>query len=163
MTFAPSQGLRSGMSIQRTVLFWVMMIALAAVLWQMASKSTPEKSVQSISYSDFMSYVDQNNIASATLLLWQSTAEIRGKFRQPAQDFIVTIRKEVIPDLTERLRKQGTSIEVTETKNANWLDIVMSLAPFFLLLSFFIYIIKLKMANRRLAAGTRPSTGPLGD
>jgi cell division protease FtsH len=162
MTFAPGQGVHRGISLQRTVLFWVMMVALAAVLWQMANNGKSQTSAQSISYSDFMNHVDQNNVANAKLLLSQSTAEIQGTLRHPAQDFRVTIPKEVIPDLTERLRKQGTSIVVVEVKTANWLSIVVTLAPFLVILAIWFSMMKGKM-TKQPPAGASPTSGPLGD
>ncbi len=39
MTFAPNPPSRTGMSpVVRTILFWLMMVALAVVLWQMVQK-----------------------------------------------------------------------------------------------------------------------------
>jgi ATP-dependent Zn protease len=154
VTFMPSQpGSGGPRSVLRTILFWVMMIALAAVLWQMANNGKSQKSIQSVSYSDFMSSVDQNNIASAKLLLSQSTAEIEGTFRQPATDFKVTIPKKVIPDLTERLRKQGTPVEVVEVKNANRLSVVITLAPFVVIVAIWIFVMKGRLANQSPPAG----------
>ncbi len=106
MTFVPQQGRSGNTSVRRTALFWVLMIALATVLWQMDSKEGPGHGpARAISYSDFMSRVDQNNVAGVRLVLSPSTAELRGTLRKPAQNFKVTIPKEVIPDLTERLTR----------------------------------------------------------
>ena len=165
MSFAPSGGaFARGMSVYRTVVFWLMMIALAAVLWQMASKRGPSSnSASAMSYSDFMNCVDQSNVASAKLIESQSTARLEGKLRQPARDFSATIPKEVIPDLTERLRKQGASVEVAEEKEANWVTIVITLAPLVLILIFWFYMMKQRQARPDRPAGTPPSSGPIGD
>ena len=88
VTFAPGQPQRMGISpVVRTVLFWLMMIALAFVLWQMASRPDSQKSASAMSYSDFMSQVDKNNIASAKLVVSQDTAEIQGQLRQLRPEF----------------------------------------------------------------------------
>jgi len=104
MTFVPGRGgAARGSSAYRTVVFWIMMIALAAVLWQMASRSDErQRPASPMSYSDFMKNVDQNNVASAKLFLSQSTAGLQGTLRQPAQSFETTVPKDVVPDLTER-------------------------------------------------------------
>jgi ATP-dependent Zn protease len=103
--------------VVRTLLFWPMMIALAAVLRKMANKD-PEPG-QAMSYSDFLNCVDQINIANLNLIESQSTAEIQGRLRQPRQEFTVTIPKEAIPDLTRRLQKQGTVVDVVERKSSD--------------------------------------------
>jgi cell division protease FtsH len=142
MTFAPNSPQRLGMpSTTRTILFWVLMIALAAVLWKMSSKSRPPgnaASASSMSYSDFMAQVDKNNIASAKLLESPSTAEIRGQLREPPQSFRVTVPKEMIPSLTERLRKQGVPIEVSTANEAGRSNLILNVVPFIVLLAIWL-------------------------
>jgi hypothetical protein len=105
------------MSPVRTFLFWLMMVALAAVLWKMANKSSEPAVGHPMSYSDFMNCVDQNDIAKVKLIESQSTAEIQGQLRRPPRNFTLTIPKETIPDLTERLQKQGTAVNVVESRS----------------------------------------------
>ncbi|MGA8871559.1 MAG: ATP-dependent metallopeptidase FtsH/Yme1/Tma family protein [Candidatus Acidiferrales bacterium] len=133
MTFVPNQQPRMGMSpVVRTILFWLLMIVLAVVLWQMASKdkaSAPPGSSSTISYSDFMAQVDKNNVRSVKIVESPSTAEVEGELREPPQNFRVTVPKEAIPNLTERLQKQGTSIDVsTGTTAINLLPIIIIVA-----------------------------------
>lgn len=167
MSFVPSQRrFGSPVSAYRTVLFWLMMIALASVLWQMASKSGSQSSGQnaghSISYSDFMNDVDQNNVATVKLLLSQNTAEIQGTLRQSISAFSVTIPKERIPDLTDRLRKQNVTIEVSEAKEANWLSLVMTIAPILIIVGFWIFMMRMQRRQSQ-PPGSAPSSGPIGD
>ena len=165
MTIVPSVGRRLGpRDTVRTILFWMLMIALAAVLWQMASKTGPgSNSANAMSYSEFMNNVDQNNIASAKLIESQSTARIEGRLRRPIEDFSVTIPKEVIPDLTDRLRKQGAPVEVVEAKQANWANIVITIAPFIVIIALWIYIMRQRQAQAKRAEGPPPPNQPLGD
>lgn len=149
MTFVPNASSRMGVSpVARIVLFWLLMIILAVVLWRMASSKKSGGTVESITYSDFMQQVDLKNVASVKLIASQSTAEIQGEFRQPAQKFKVTIPKEVISNLTERLRNEGVSIEVGEIKNATWAELLTNLAPFILLLAFWVFMIRQMRAKR---------------
>jgi cell division protease FtsH len=168
VSFVPAQRrFGSPVSAYRTVLFWLMMIALAFVLWQMSSKSESQSSGQnaqhSISYSDFMNDVDQNNVATVKLLLSQNTAEIHGTLRQPTGAFSVTIPKEVIPELTDRLRKQNVAIEVSEIKEANWLNLVMTVAPILIIVGFWIFMMRNRQGGQSQPAGSPPSSGPIGD
>jgi len=162
MSFAPDQQSRVGMpNTTRTILFWVLMVALATVLWQMASKSPNQKSVPSMTYSDFMNHVDNNNVATAKLFDWKETAEIDGQLRQPPQQFKVTIPKEVIPDLTERLRKQGVSIDVSNASEPNWQNVALNLSPFVVILGLWFFMMRQRRIKRDQSMPGDPSNRPI--
>ncbi len=148
--------------VVRTVVFWVMMIALAIVLWQMGSKSTDTKPRSAMSYSDFMTQVDRNNIDSAKLLMSQSTARVQGQLRDPVQNFIVTIPKEAIPDLTDRLRKQGATVEVAEVDDSNWINLLINFSPILLIVGIWIFMMRRLRAKRQQSPPGNPSSGPIG-
>jgi|HubBroStandDraft_1064217.scaffolds.fasta_scaffold50688_2 cell division protease FtsH len=148
--------------VVRTVLFWVMMIALAVVLWQMSSKPTSQKPSSAISYSDFMIQVDKHNVGSAKLLVSQSTAQIQGQLRTPPENFSVTIPKEVIPDLTERLRKQGATVEVAEIKDTNLINTLINFSPILLIVGVWIFMMRQRSAMRKQPPADNPSSGPIG-
>lgn len=149
-------------STVRTILFWVMMIALAMVLWQMASRPTNQKPSSAMSYSDFMNQVDKHNVGSAKLLVSQSTARIQGQLCTPLENFIVTIPKEVIPDLTDRLRKQGATVEVAEVGDSNWIHLLINLSPILLIVGIWIFMMR-RMRNRRVPPSPAgPPGGALG-
>ena len=48
----------------RTVLFWLLMIALAVVLWRMASTGGPVTHEDQPSYTNFLSKVESGNVKS---------------------------------------------------------------------------------------------------
>jgi ATP-dependent Zn protease len=151
----------------RTVLFWVLMIALAAVLWQMANNSGPDKGhAQQMSYSDFMGNVDRGNIKSAELVESSATAEIHGELRDSAKDFTVTIPKEVIPDLTEKLRKQGATVDVREGEGTRPADKNTKVFTFFVPIIFLIaiWIYMMRVINKRRVQSQQggPPGGALG-
>ena len=146
----------------RTVLFWVMMIALAVVLWQMASRPNQTKPSSAMSYSEFMNQVDRNNVGSAKLLVSQSTAEIQGQLREPIQNFTVTIPKEVIPQLTERLQKQGTTVEVAEVKNLSAVNQILNFAPIILIVGLWVYMMRRMQRRRNPPPQAGPPNGALG-
>jgi cell division protease FtsH len=142
VTFVPDQQQRMGMSpVVRTVLFWVLMVALAAVLWRMASndnRSGPGEPYSLMSYSDFMAQVDKNNVASIRLLESPATAAVEGQLRDPQEKFRTTIPKETIPALTDQLRKQGAVVEVSEEKRMSGRDMIANLAPFLAIVALWI-------------------------
>jgi len=141
----------------RTILFWVLMVALAAVLWKMADNGNapgPSEPFTPMSYSDFMAQVDKNNVGSAKIVESPATAAVEGQLRDPQERFRTTIPKETIPALTEQLRKQGVSIEVSEEKRTSNRDLIVNLAPFFVILA--LWIVTFMMRSRR----NRPTQNP---
>lgn len=166
MTFAPDQTRRAGLSpVVRTILFCLMMVALALVLWQMAQKPQESPGGTAMSYSDFMGQVDKSNVASAKLLEGRSTTQIQGQLRQPAQNFSATIPNEVIPDLMQRLQKQGTAVDVREAAGANpasTTSLLMNLAPLLVIFLLTFFIFRLRRNQRNRTQQSTPSSGPLG-
>ena len=159
MTFVPGQP-RMGVSpVVRTVLFWILMVALATVLWKMSSKSNRPgsgSSTSSMSYSDFMAQVDKNNVSSVKILESPSTAEVQGQLRQPNASFRVTIPKESIPDVTQRLQKQGASIEVSTAVDANRRTTAVNFLPIIVFIAVWIFI----MSRRRGGSMRNPPANP---
>jgi ATP-dependent Zn protease len=142
MTFMPEPLQVGRLPILRTVLFWLLMILLAVVLWKMTSTGTRTKDVQTFTYSEFMQQVDRNNVSAVKYLLSQTTAEIQGQLREPAEKFNVTVPKEAIPTLTDQLRKQGASIEVSQSNSGDWTTFILNFAPLILLVAFWIFMMK---------------------
>jgi ATP-dependent Zn protease len=166
MTFAPNQPRRPSLTpALRMSLFWFMMIALAAVLWLISSKSAGTPGAAGMSYSDFMSQVDKNNIASAKLLESRSTTQIQGQFRQPLENFAATIPNQAVPDLLQRLHKQETTLDVKEAMGANpasAISLLINVAPLLVIAVPALFMFS-RVRNRRNPPqqGT-PSNRPLG-
>ena len=165
MTFAPDQNRRPGMSsTTRTIIFWIMMMALAVFLWQWTSNS-PNSTGAVMSYSDFMSQVDKSNVASARLMEGRGTTQIQGQLRQPARNFAVTIPNETIPDLMQKLQKQGTAVDVHEAAGANpasATSLLINLAPLLVILLLAIFIFRMRRNRQNRPRQGTPSSGPLG-
>lgn len=164
MTFAPDQQQSyRGLTPQvRTVFFWVMMIALAVVLWQMLSRGKNAPVAPQMKYSDFMNQVDKGNVGVAHLYESPSTAEIQGRLRQPPDAFRVTIPKETVPDVTERLRKQGATVEVSGTRSAGWADTVFNFIPFILLLLIWIFMMRRRVHRPQSPPPANAANRPIG-
>lgn len=152
MTFAPNPRSGTGLSpVVRTFLFWVLMVALAVVLWQIQKKPNDNESSQAISYSDFLQQADKNNIANATFVLSQNTADVHGILRDSSEEYRTTVPKESVSDLTDRLRKMGANVGVSEGGNSGFKSTLVNLAPLVILIGFWIY-----MAVRRSRARMIP-------
>jgi len=166
MTFAPNQPRRPGLTpALRMSLFGLMMIALAAVSWLVSSKSPNAPGVSEMSYSDFMSQVDRNNVASAKLLESRSTTQIQGQLRQPVGNFTVTIANQAVTDLLERLQKQGTAIDVRQAMGADpasTTSLLINIAPLLLIAVLALFMFSRMRSRRTPPQPGTPSNRPLG-
>ncbi|MFZ0980562.1 MAG: ATP-dependent metallopeptidase FtsH/Yme1/Tma family protein [Candidatus Acidiferrales bacterium] len=138
-----------------------MMVALAAVLWKMANTekaSGPNGPASSMSYSDFMTQVDKNNVASVRLLESPATAEVEGQLREPREKFRTTIPKETIPALTDQLRKQGVPVDVSEDNSVSWPRLLVNISPFLIILALWILMIRRRWRGTR--SGQNPPAAP---
>ena len=165
MTFVPNQEPpRATRSAGRTFLFWLVMLVFAIVLWQMFSTGGKDQGpVRQMSYSDFINQVDLSNVTSVRLLVSPTTAKVEGTLRLASQRFETTIPREVIPDLTERLRKQEVTVEVVELRDASPAKTFQLLAPFILILIAVAFVITKMRARQRPPGGPPPQNQPLGD
>ncbi len=163
MSIMPAQSSKTGTRLPaRTIFFVSLVVVVALILWKMDSSNggTTERPA-SMSYSDFMNQVDQNNIAGAQLALGQNTAELRGTLRQPPRDFEVTIPRNAVPDLAERLRKQGVSIQVTEQAQEGMRRFLFNFGILPLLIVFWIFMMY-RMRAKRTPPPEAPANRPLG-
>ena len=64
-------------STVKTVVFWVVMLATALLLWQVVRTGSPSRE-RELSFSEFMNQVEQNNISEITLY---SSNEVTGQFK----------------------------------------------------------------------------------
>ncbi len=157
MTFAPNPRAGTGLSpVVRTFLFWILMVGLAVVLWQTSKSPKDTGSSDSISYSDFLQQVDKNDIGTATFSLSDNTAAVSGKLRDSTQEYRTTVPKENISDLTDRLRKQGANVSVSEAPKQTTKSYLLNLAPLLLLVGFWIFVMQ-RMRSRQTLPTDTPS------
>ena len=132
----------SRQTVVRTLLFWVLMILLAVILFRMRSPSRSNSASRAMSYSEFMQQVEKDNVASGKFYMSQNTAEIRGKLRNPAELFHATVPREQFTALTEQLRRHGAGIEIAEGQSADWTTFLVNFAPLILLVAFWVFMMK---------------------
>jgi cell division protease FtsH len=134
------------------------MMSLAVVLWRMSSTSTKDSgSTTQISYSDFLQQMDKENIATATFGLSQSTADVSGALRDPVEGYRTTVPRESVSDFTDRLRKQGVNVSVSESPKQNWVSYGINLLPLLLLVGFWIFMMQ-RVRARQIPPPNSPNT-----
>lgn len=161
MSIMPNAGSRSGMpQTVRNLMFWMLMILLAVMLWQMASRNgNSNTATRTFSYSDFMAQVDAKNVQAARFALSQNTAEVTGNLKQPAEHYTTNVPKDSATSLMNTLRSEGTEVEVAERSTTA--SRLVDFAPIVILIVVWIYM---SQTRRRRDAGppNQASPGALG-
>ncbi|HLJ22487.1 MAG TPA: ATP-dependent zinc metalloprotease FtsH [Candidatus Acidoferrales bacterium] len=136
-------------------MFWLFIIMLAVLLWTLVSKSGQSAREEEPSYSEFMAQVDRGNVKEVTLYLSPTSYEIEGEWREPSKKFRTTIFKESAPDLAKTLRDKQVLINVKEVNRADWVTFLLNAAPLFLLVAFWIFMMRQMQAggNKALSFG----------
>jgi cell division protease FtsH len=89
------------------------------------------------------------------MYLSPTSYEIEGEWREPSKKFRTTIFKESAPDLAKTLRDKQVLINVKEVNRADWVTFLLNAAPLFLLVAFWIFMMRQMQAggNKALSFG----------
>jgi len=143
-------------STAKTILFWLAIVLLGVMLWQLVSKNGQSAREQTPSYSEFMAKVDLGQVKEVTLYLAPNAYEIQGEYSIPAnQKFRTTIAKEDSPAVSKTLRDKNVQINVKEVHNNDWLILLVNAAPLLLLAGFVFFLMRQMQAggNKALSFG----------
>ena len=147
MSIMPNSQPRNKLSpFVRTLLLWSIIIALA-LIWQATRSSMDSGSSQQLSYSNFLQQVDKHNIATATLIVSQSTAEVHGNLREPAREYRTSVPKDSASDLTEPLRNAGVTVNVSQMPA--WTGELLNFAPLLIIVGLGAFIVMMKWIRGR--------------
>jgi cell division protease FtsH len=142
-------------STVRTILFWLLMILLAVVLWKMASTGGQSAKEDEPSYTTFLARVQSGGVKDVTIYLAPNSAELQGENRDSTKFKGVTIANTAIPDVTKTLQDHNVLYNYKEVKTADWLSFLVNFAPLILLVLFWVFMMKQMQAggNKALSFG----------
>ncbi|HTU33832.1 MAG TPA: ATP-dependent zinc metalloprotease FtsH [Candidatus Acidoferrum sp.] len=142
-------------STVRTILFWLLMIVLAVVLWKMASTGGQAAHEDEPQYSQFLQKVGGGNVKDVTIYISQNSSELQGEYRDGGKFHDVTLANTAIPDLVKQLDAQHVEYNYKEVNSSNWISFMINFAPLILLVAFWIFMMKQMQAggNKALSFG----------
>jgi len=142
-------------STVRTILFWLLMVFLAVILWRLASTGGQSAREEELGYTTFVQKLQGGKVKDVTILLAQNSAEIEGVYQDGGKFHNVTVANTAIPELTKALQDQHVSYVYKEVKNSDWLTLMVNFAPLLLLIAFWIFMMKQMQAggNKALSFG----------
>jgi cell division protease FtsH len=128
-------------STAKTIVFWVVMLAIAVLLWQVVKSGTPSKE-QELNFTQFMAQVNQDNVSEVTITSnANAPSEIHGKLRKENQAFN-TIAPVNYPDMFRDLQSHNVIINVKQVSSGGWVSLLVQASPFLLLIGFWIFMMR---------------------
>jgi cell division protease FtsH len=124
-------------STVKTVVFWLVIVLSAFLLWQVVKAGGAGQKEQEINFSKFMTDVDQGNVKEVTINL----QEVHGKFQNDGSTFHTTVPTNY-PDMIKLLRDKGVVINVRDASSGSWPSWLLNLAPLILLAALWFFMIR---------------------
>jgi cell division protease FtsH len=124
-------------STVKTVLFWVVILVSAFLLWQVVRTGTSGQKEKEINFSQFMTDVNQGNVRDVRII----GMEVRGKYKNDNSLFHTTVPPNY-PDMYKTLYDKGVVIDVKDISNGTWPSWILNLAPLVLLAALWFFMIR---------------------
>ncbi|WP_031496632.1 ATP-dependent zinc metalloprotease FtsH [Bryobacter aggregatus] len=133
----------------KSVIFWAVIICVVALIFVVVRKGNNKADAQ-VTFSDFMKQVEDNRIKSVQI----TGTDVRGIYREDGSG-LKTVIPANYPALFDVLQKKGVNTEVKETGSNGILSLVFQMAPFILLLGFWIFMMRQMQSggNKALSFG----------
>ena len=123
-------------STVKTVVFWLVIILSAVLLWQVVKNSGGGQKETDRNFTQFLSDVNQGTVQEVTI----NGMEVRGKYRDGKQ-FHTTVPSN-FPDMYKTLQDKGVQVSVRDSSGGGWPGWLFNLAPIILLAALWFFMIR---------------------
>ena len=123
-------------STLKTVLFWLVIVVSAFLLWQVVRTGTNSQKEKEVNFTEFLSEVDQGLVRDVMI----TAQDVKGKYKDNSA-FHTTVPPNY-PDMYKTLRDKGVSVNVKDITNGTWPNWILSLAPVALLALLWFFMIR---------------------
>ena len=124
-------------STVKTVVFWLVIVLSAFLLWQVVKTSGGSQKDKEINFTQFMTDVNQGNVGEVTI----NGQEVRGKYRNDKSQFHTTVPAN-FPDMYKTLQDKGVSVNIRDVSGGGWPSWLFNLAPIILLAALWFFMIR---------------------
>ena len=139
-------------STVKTLVFWLVIMVSAFLLWQTVGVKPDAPKIPEISYSEFLSQVEAGNVTKLTI----SQNQVRGRYRDNTS-FRATVPMSQ-EGMLQTLRQKNVEVWVTDAVNQDWPARLMNFAPLLLLGALWLFMIR-QMKLKQLQAQGNTITG----
>jgi cell division protease FtsH len=123
-------------STVKTVVFWVVMLAAAVLLW-LVVKTGPQGADENKSFSAFLTEVEAGKVKEVTI---SAGSEVKGVYKDNKN--FKTVAPANYPDMIKLLREKGVVINIREQSSSWGLSLLINASPFLLLIVFWIFMMR---------------------
>jgi len=123
-------------STVKTVVFWLVIVLSAFLLWQVVKNSSGGQKDTERNWTQFMSDVNQGNVQEVTI----NGQEVRGKYRD-GKGFHTNVPVN-FPDMYKTLQDKGVQVTVRDISGGGWPSWLFNLAPIILLAALWFFMIR---------------------
>ncbi len=124
-------------STVKTVVFWLVIVLSAFLLWQVVKTSGGSQKDKEINFTQFMTDVNQGNVGEVTI----NGQEVRGKYRNDKTQFHTTVPAN-FPDMYKTLQDKSVSVNIRDVSGGGWPSWLFNLAPIILLAALWFFMIR---------------------
>ena len=137
-------------STVKTIAFWLVIVLAGVLLWQVVKAGSSAPKERAINFSEFMSNVDQGNVAEVTMI----GQEVSGKFKNDKAGFHTTVPAGY-SDMIKELRDKNVNMTIKDAAGGGWPSWLLNLAPFILLGALWFIMIRQMQSggNKALSFG----------
>ncbi|WP_158790292.1 ATP-dependent zinc metalloprotease FtsH [Granulicella sp. L60] len=125
-------------STVKQILIWVFMITCLFFLWQVVVKTTGGGQEKTISLTQLLNDADQGKIGDVIV----NGPEVTGHYRDDAKNLFHTTIPGNYPDMYKTLRDHGVNITIKDQSPNQWVNLLISIAPFALLLGLWFFLLR---------------------
>jgi cell division protease FtsH len=136
-------------SAVKNIIFWVVMVATAVLLWAVVRSSTGQKPTQ-MNFTQFTDQVDKGNVKNVTI----SGMEVAGVSKDNAK--FKTVIPANYPDLYKQLEAKNVEVTLKDTTSSSWLSFAGDwLLPLIIIAAIWIFFMRQMQSggNKALSFG----------
>ncbi len=120
----------------RNIIFWVVMAALALLIWALVRSNSGER-IKDLTFTEFTTEVGKDNVQEVTIL----GTDVTGTFKKDNAKFKTTIPANY-PDLYKSLQEKNVNVTVKDASGSSWMTWVANGLPLLLLLGLWIFFMR---------------------
>ncbi len=133
------------------IFFWLISVVILIMLWNMLSNVSSGKT-KPLTFSEFMDKVENDQISSARIAGNVISGDMNLEDGSNYTRYEANIPLDY-PDLINKLRQHKVNIEVEKLNKNEWLAILLSWAPFVILIVFWVMIMRQQGGNKAFTFG----------
>ena len=136
-------------SAVKNIIFWVVMAVTALLIWAVVKSSTG-KPVRDLTFTEFTTEVNRDNVREVTIV----GTDVTGTIKKDGSNFKTTIPANY-PDLYKTLQDKNVNVNIKDNSGTSWVTWLANGLPMILLLGLWIFFMRQMQSggNKALSFG----------